>query len=229
MARQLVIANQVKTPAQQQINTQNMFKGLGQEIANGITKGNANIFSLNKPGAAVYNDMPMPDSMNFTVSSVGGTGSLTKTIYIFNEDVYNANLTDNGHGANSIVTTYGDGFNGHWYNNALKSYGSNSGAGNQGIRIYGFTVQFFTISTGNQNSSIFSTLNFTWAPYNGYGAPKSVTMDFNQAIRNTQFQDGILTFQMDMFLNAMGQFSMSLPPDTKGVFTFLNKPIVAVS
>lgn len=228
MARNLVI-----TPRSQgSSNTPNAnqaIKNLADGIAMGINKGQAQIFNLNTPGKPVYDVLPAFDSMNFTVSSTNHTGSETQTIYIFNEDVFNENPTNNGGGANSVVTTYGDGFNGHFYNNALKTYGANTGRGTKGIRIYGFTVQAFTISTGNQNSSIYSTLNFTWNPYNGYGKPLAESMDFNQAIRNTQYQDGILTFQWDGYINAIGQFSMEVPPDTQLVFTFLCKPLMPVS
>lgn len=226
--RSLNVSNQIKSGAQQN-NMGNAMKQLGNAIANGIAQGNSNIFNLNMPGKPVYDVLPNPASMNFTVSSLAGSGAESKTIYIFNEDVFNENLTDNGSGADSIITSYGDGFNGHWYNQAFKTYGPNTSNGNKGVRTYGWTVQCFTISTGNQNSSIFSSMNFTWNPYNGYGKPLAETMDFSQAIRNTQFQDGILTFAFDGYISSIGQYSLELPPDTKAVFTWLNKPFAPIS
>lgn len=175
---------------------------------------NAGITNLSN--GVVYNVYPIPATFTWSVSSTNA-GAAT-TVYGFNNNVMNAAVTTNGGGAATIVNTYGDGFSGKIYENYARS--TNNG---QGVFIKGMTVQATNYTSGAQVSAPFSTMNLTIISTNGYGANVPVSIDFNEALRNTQFQVGILTVMKGFYLNSLTQLQLLMPINTSLVFTLMTQ------
>lgn len=187
--------------------------------ANSIAQAiQANAGITNLTNGVVYNVFPIPATFTWTVYSNNATGAVATTVYGFNNNVMNAAVTTNGSGAASIVNTYGDGFSGKIYENYARS--ANNG---QGVYIKGMTVQSTNYTSGAQTSTPFSTMNLTIITTNGYGASVPVSIDFNEALRNTQYQVGILTIMKAFYLNSLTQLQLSLPANTQLVFTLMTQ------
>lgn len=170
---------------------------------------------VNVSGGKIYDIYTVPPVLNFTTASNNGGGAGTVTQYIFNTSVLNPAVTTNGSGAGSITNTYGDGFSGRVYDSLL----SNANGGS-GVFIKGFTIQSTTTSTGAQISTPFNTLQMNIQNANGQGGSTPVPVDVTAAIRNNQFQVGILTVVFPFTLNGLNQISLSLPANTTFSFTF---------
>lgn len=178
----------------------------------------ANNGVTNLSNGVVYNVYPIPATFTWTVYSNNGTGAASTTVYGFNNNVLNAAVTTNGSAADSIVNSYGDGFSGKVYENYARS--TNNG---QGVYIKGMTVQATNYTSGAQVSSPFSTMNLTIITTNGYGSSVPVSIDFNEALRNTQYQVGILTIMKGFYLNSLTQLKLLLPANTQLVFTLMTQ------
>lgn len=163
----------------------------------------------------VVNMFPIPSNFNVTISSNNGVSAEAKTMYLFNESFLNASPTNNGSGAASIVTTYGDGFSGRVYEQYIKLANTT-----RGIRFNGFTVQATNYTSGAQVTTPFASMSLALQICNGQGGRLPVQIDLNEAIRNTQYQSGILTVTKPMYVNALSQFQLSLPINTTLAFTF---------
>lgn len=170
---------------------------------------------VNVSGGKVYDIFTIPPVMNFTSISDNGSGAATVTQYVFNNTTLNAAVTTNGSGAASIVNTYSDGFAGRVFDAMVASWGNG-----RGVRIIGFTVQATTTSTGAQTATPYNTLQMQVLNANGQGGSTPVPIDVNAAIRNTQFQVGILTVKSDFTLNTLNQISYSQPANTTLAWTF---------
>lgn len=175
-------------------------------------QNNAGITNLS--GGVVFNVYTIPTSLTWSVSSNNATGSGTVTVYGFNNNVLNSAVVNNGAGADSIANTYGDGFSGKVYENYFRS--ANAG---QGMRILGMTIEATNYTSGSQVSSVFSTMSLNIIAANGQGSTIPLPVNLQEAVRNTQYQSGILTIKKDFYLNSLTQLSLSLPKDTKLVFT----------
>lgn len=167
---------------------------------------------INLSNGVIYDVFMIPTSLTFTASSVDATGAVSTTIYGFNTNSLNSAVTSNG-GGTAIAYTYGDGFSGKAYEQYARS--ANNG---KGLDIVGFTVQATTVA-GVAKPTAFSTLNLTVISANGYGAAIPVTIDLNQALRNTQYNSGMLTLGFAFYLNALTQLQMVIPVDTTLTFT----------
>lgn len=165
-----------------------------------------------------YDIFALPPNFTVTTVSASGSGAATKTQYLFNNTTMNALVTDNGSGAGSIVSTYGDGFSGRVYDAIVASQN-----GGRGVLIQGFTVQSTTNSTGAQNSAAFNTMNFQILNANAQGGTFNIPLDVNSAITNAQYQVGILTIRQNFWLNTANQISVSLPVNTAFAFTFFTQ------
>lgn len=217
------LTNPVKNPQNPQNLNANAFAAvLANGIAAGINANNVSVFDLGALSNVSDSNPLNPyiytlPSLSWKASSIAGTSAADAQMYIFNEDRYIVNPTNNGHGAESISDSYGDGFGSAWYNSLFQT--------TPGFMIYGFTVAMSTISTGVQNPEGLALLNLSWLNYNGYGG-KSVPTEIplGVAVRNTQFQDGILTVKFPMYITNQGQFNLTLPPDNTIAFTFINTP-----
>lgn len=166
--------------------------------------------------------LPIPDSTTVTISSNNGGGAGTKTCYIFNSGTYNTNPTNNDSGANSIVTTYDDGFSGNQINRLLQV-----GNGGYGLQLWGLTMQFTNYTSGSAYQAAltgsspainyFKGNNGAYVPYN---------INVATALRNTQFISGMVTLKFDgsVWVNGMSQFSASVLANTIAVFTFIWNP-----
>lgn len=163
----------------------------------------------------VINMFPIPSNFNVTISSNNGGSAESKTMYLFNESFLNASPTTNGSGANSIVTTYGDGFSGRVYEQYIKLANAV-----RGIRFNGFTVVATNYTSGAQIATPFTTMNLSLQICNGQGGRIPVQIDLNEAVRNTQYQVGTLTIVKPVYLNALSQFELTLPINTTLAFTF---------
>lgn len=192
---------------------------LGQNIAAQVAQAvNANQGIINLSQGVMFNVFPMPTSLTYSVSSNNGGGAASTTVYGFNNSTLTAAVTTNGSGAASIVNTFGDGLSGRLYTQLASS--ANAG---MGIKILGFTIQATNFTSGVAAPTAFSTLNLTVITQNGYGSTVPQTIDLNQALRNTQYNSGMLTLVYGFYLNSLTQLQMVLPVNTSLVFTLFTE------
>lgn len=163
----------------------------------------------------VYDIFTIPPVFTFTVSSAAGVGAATSTQYIFNNNSFNALDTDNGSGAGSITNTYGDGFTGKGYEQLLRSAN-----GGHGVEFKGFLVISTTPSTGAQNPTALTTINFNIVNNNMQGSTLDVPLNLSGAQTNMAYQSGTLTIEQRFWMNALNQISVSVAVDTAFAFTF---------
>jgi hypothetical protein len=166
----------------------------------------------------VYDVFTIPPVLNYSTVSNNATGAGTVTQYIFNNTTLNAAVTTNGSGAASIVNTYGDGFSGRVYDKGVASWN-----GGRGVLIKGFTITSTTGSTGAQYSAAFATLNMQILNANSQGGVTPVPVDVSAALRNSQFQIGVLTVGFEFYLNSLNQLSLNLPRNTTFAITFVTE------
>lgn len=165
-----------------------------------------------------YDIFALPPNFTVTTTSASGANAVSKTQYLFNNTTLNALVTDNGSGAGSITTSYGDGFSGRVYDAIAASQN-----GGRGVLIQGFTIQSTTNSTGAQNSAALNTIAFQILNANAQGGTFNIPLDVNSAISNAQYQVGILTIRQNFWLNTVNQISVILPVNTAFAFTFFTQ------
>ncbi len=193
-----------------QMNNAPSVAAIAQTIA-----ANQGVINLSK--GITYDVYLIPTSLTYSVTSTNA-GAANTTIFAFNNNVLNALVTVNSGGvAASIVNTFGDGFSGKVYEQYFRS--ANQG---KGIKIIGFTLQITTLA-GVATPAAFSTLAMTILSTNGYGQNVPVSIDMNQALRNTQFNSGMLTLAYNFYLNSLTQISMSLPINTSLTLTLFTE------
>ncbi len=166
-----------------------------------------------------FNMMPVPAAMTQTQASATGGGALAKTGYFLNEAFYNVTPTNNGSGAASIVTTYGDGWSGKGYTQL-----ANNG---QGIKCYGFTLSYVVTASGLQDSAGLATANPTILVSNLVGANQiPYGIPLNAGSRNTQYLSGVMTIAYVFWMNSLTQFSYNIPVGDTVTLTINTQPIV---
>ena len=169
------------------------------------------------PGA--FEMMPIPPAMTQVVASATGGSAAAVTAYFLNEAFYNTTVTNNGSGANSVVTTYGDGWDGKGYTQLAQN-------GN-GIKCYGLTLEYITTSSGAQNPSGLTTANPTILVSNLVGAnqiPRGLVL--GAGTRNTQYLAGTMTVQYQFTMNCLTQFSYGIPVGNTVTLTVLTQPLI---
>ncbi len=168
------------------------------------------------------NMFPDVPSMTQVITSASGGGALTQTAYFLNEDIFNETPTNNGSGAGTITNTYGDGWAGNGYNNLAKALSFQNG-----IKCYGFTLEYITTSTGAENPAGLAVAQPTWLMGNLVGnrqIPKGFVLPAGK--RNTQYLTGTMTLDGIFYLNALCQFSYGIPVGNTVTLVILNKPLV---
>lgn len=121
--------------------------------------------------------------------------------YAFNEDAYNVSeLTADG--AAGYLVTYNDGFTGK----NLRRHICFDNAG-RGLAYNQLTITAKD-SNGDQDVTLIENMQLTILTYTVIGGrEKPVVVDLASAIRNTQFQSGIVTILLDGWVNSQTQFS----------------------
>lgn len=152
---------------------------------------------------------PMPSSLTTTFSSNNGGGAGTVSMYAFNNSFLTDNPTNNGSGAASVSTTYGDGFSGRVYEQYAKTANMT-----KGLLITGLTIIATNYTTGAQTSVPFNSINMSLLVQNGFGQTLPFPIRLNEAVRNTQYQTGILTPMVPFYVNCLSQVQLSLPANT---------------
>lgn len=187
---------------------------------------NSNTGVTNLGRGMVYELYTITTSLSFTTNSAAGSGAVNTKNYIFNNSFLNALVTNNGSGAGSIVSTYGDGFTGKVYEQYFKT--CNPGQGTSGIYckglfISGFTVQITNATSGDATSQGINTLAMNILAQNGEGESIPIAAKLAEAIRNAAFISGTYTVNFAFFINALTQISFVTPPNTNIAFTFFTQ------
>ncbi len=180
---------------------------------------NQNVGVTRVPGN--FNMLPVPPAMTQVITSAAGVGALSKKAFFLNEGFFNSTVTDNGSGPGSITNSYGDGFSGKGYNQ-LATANIN---GSNGIGCYGFTLEYITTSTGNQNPGALALAVPTILVADLVGnnqIPRGIPISLGT--RNTQQQTGIMTIAYQFTLNALCQFSYNIPVDNTVTLTVITDP-----
>lgn len=173
---------------------------------------------INLSQGKLYDIFTIPPVYTVTSASDNGSGAAAVTQYLFNNSVLTSAVTTNGSGANSITTTYGDGYSGRAY--AQQMAAANGG---RGVLIKGFTVTATTTSSGAQTATAINTMNFQVLNANLQGGATPVPVNVAAALRNTQFQSGVFSVVAEFYLNALNQISVYLPANTTFAFTFITQ------
>ena len=181
---------------------------------NQMPVNNNGVVNLSK--GIVYDIYTIPTSFSVTISSTNA--GTAKTVYAFNTDVLNAAVTDNGGGAGTIVTTYGDGFSGRVYNRLTE--GGNAA---HGVRMKGLITQVTNYTSGAQTATAYNTLQMQLLCANGEGGTTPVPINPGEAVRNVSNQVGILTVVKEFYLNGLNQLSFSLPINTIIALTLITE------
>lgn len=139
-------------------------------------------------------DNPTNSTITFKGRNAANNADAAVNAYAINADALNA--------SDGFVPTYDDGFSGKLINKhlAVRNLG-------RGLKVKSITFIALN-SAGSQDSTVLQALNFNIVTYTVKGGtivPKPI--DLSAAIRNTQFQSGILTleFPNGLWLNAVSQ------------------------
>jgi hypothetical protein len=215
---------------------------------NSTTLANAILQLANSNSGVVNFDrntktLATPDSTQFSATSTfntTGTGAKTIAVTIFNQGIngLTASATNNGAGAASIVYNYNDTVAGST-NGTLISYingQTNKGDGNW---CYGFNVMYQLNVGGTVSQSLIPLLNSNLQGIynNGDSTQKFLYFNIQQAIRNTQFQGGLLTVVAGFNLPGWAQVSANLPAGDGATvnstmtlsMTFMYRPVVGMA
>jgi hypothetical protein len=164
---------------------------------------NANNQGVYRMDVKRNNPLQFPKSTNFTAVNSNADGAAQKTVYIFNEDTYTANVTG---GTNLVSKAYNDGFTGKNINRMLTV--ANNG---NGLTCVGFNI-IYKDASGNQDMAALETAEFTIQSYNGIGGkPIPEVLDLTEALRNNSFQQGLLTIDCEFDIAALSQVTCILP------------------
>jgi hypothetical protein len=129
--------------------------------------------------------------------------------YVFNTDVFNKSYLA-GTLTESTQAAYNDGFAGRNIQQHLRN--ENFG---RGLCTERLTFTCYN-AAGDQDSTIIQTLNFTPLTYSAVtGKQVPLPVDVSEAIRNTQFQNGIVTVDVNIWLNSMSQLYWFTPSGAK--------------
>lgn len=146
-------------------------------------------------------------STNYTVTNSNVADATSITAYMFNNNFFNTTPDSSGTGAGNTVTkTYDDGWNGKLIERtlAVANYG-------RGLRARFINI-IATDASGNQSPVALSGCQLTLQSYTGNnGKPNPFPIPLSQAIRNTMYQSGTLTIELDMWVNAISQISFVVP------------------
>ncbi len=175
---------------------------LTQAIQSAQMQNNQGIFDIS--GGKEVNIFPITESIDFSAASNNADGGAITKIYFFNNGIVPL-VTTNGSGANSIVNTYGDGYNGVVYDRLFAS-----ATQGQGVKVYGFNIDFLA-ADGSQNPNALTTAQLSLQVQDGNGNMIPVPLKIERAKRNTQYIAGLLTVKWVGYINCLCQFSCNLP------------------
>lgn len=176
------------------------------QLANAI-QNNAGIIDI-RTGAVVDELYPLPDSTTFSVDASSAANSTAIKVWVFNEDVLKSTIEDNTYvGApNKPTLSYNDGFDGRLINGLIKNFRNG-----RGMRISEITVIGKDASDVQQDSAIMD-MDLRLVAYNATrGSEQSKPYDLSEALRNTQFKDGMVTVKVDLMINAVSQLEFYCP------------------
>jgi hypothetical protein len=155
---------------------------------------------------------PLPDTTTVTISNPKTAGkSADVTAYFFNEQLLKNTKDDNTYGAGAAdadkpTVTYNDGFSGRVIDKLIQSLN-----GGRGMRCKQITV-IGKNDSGVQDDGAILVMDPSVKAFNALrGRSVDFPYDFRKAIRNTQFKDGLLTLNVDFWLNMVSQFTFTCP------------------
>lgn len=188
-----------------------------QQLAQAI-QNNSGVVDI-RNGKAV--DMfPLPDSTTVTLVNPNTTDARAVTAYLFNEQVLKNTKTDNTYGgsatdADKPVVTYNDGFSGRLIDSLVQKAFNATGLRCKELTIIGKNA------SGVQDDAAIIALDAEIRAYNALrGRPVEMPYDLSDAIRNTQFKDGMVTVSVDFVINCVSQFVSSIPKGFSYTFIF---------
>lgn len=158
------------------------------------------------------NVYPLPQSITITVQSNAGAGALNTRCYLLNPDLAN-NPTNNGSGADSIVTTYQDGFAGKIVSNLLKFARAGMGA-----ICYGVAVRM-TTNAGVGNAAGLNASNPVFYTYNALGSSVALPMNVSSNQQRSDFDTSIEVLPCVINIGAFVQFSLIVPVSNTATIT----------
>lgn len=181
-------------------------------IAN-VIKSNAGVQNVS---VNTIQGVKIPTSISVAVTSNPGAGAVTSVINLFNSSIFGNQTETNGSGPGSITYNWGDGT----HDGALYTELFRSQAGSNGLKIFGFNIKSLTNGGSLPYPSGFTTaeLAVLLNDLKGRTIPFEVTID--EAERNTQYNQGLLTLEQPMMLNTLMQLQYSQDPSTTMVWTF---------
>lgn len=176
-----------------------------QALANAI-QNQSGVVDIRSGEAPVY-IMPLPKSSNYTIANSNASGAEEVTVWVFNEDVLKNTLTDNviASGKEPVIS-YNDGFSGKLISQLIKF-----ARGGRGMRVREITITGKNAS-GVQDDAAISSMDLAVQGYQAIrGTAVPQNYDLTEALRNTQFKDGMVTVKVDFFINCVNQIVFTCP------------------
>lgn len=162
----------------------------------------------------VISGIKVPTSIKAVVRSNAGSGAISQSIKLFNNILFGAIVINNGSGVDSVVTTFGDKNSGNTYSRLMQILNQGNG-----INIKGMSVKASHISNGTPAAEFFTASNLKVLLADSEGNTIPFPLNIDEADRNTQQKDGLLTIFRPMQLNGLMQLVFDLAPDILVTFT----------
>jgi len=173
---------------------------------NNLAASNNNVYNFNTNTQT----LATPKSTAWTATSIFQTSAVTKTLTIFNQSTdagIGASTTSNG-GSSAITYNYNDIPGGSSTGNLISRIASEYRRGH-GMWCYGFNIQYTT--AGVVNPTALGNANFTINYYNGDTTIHPIYINVQDAIRNTQYNFGLLTILYGFNVPGYSQVSVVVP------------------
>lgn len=175
-------------------------------IANAISNNNGVIDLRDGMGPIELYSAPTSTLVTTKGRNTGNSADADITAYVFNNDAFKVNVLQSDGSTASLPAAYNDGFSG-------KNIGRHVQFENAGRGLMLNRITFTAINAaGDQDITILLGLDLavlTYTVINGRMVPK--VLDISEAIRNTQFQDGILTVLVEAWVCSLTQLSWNVP------------------
>lgn len=183
-----------------------VISNLSAMMALAANKQNGIIDLRESSGPIELYDKPKSTLLTTYGRNAADNANLAVLAYAFNEDTYNVSQDAANPATASKATAYNDGFNGKNINRHIEL--ANNG---RGLKMVDITFTALN-AAGDQDPTILQQLDFTITTYTVVGGrlmPK--VLDVSSAIRNTQFQSGILTLLVEAWINGVTQLAWNVP------------------
>lgn len=165
------------------------------------------------------NQFPLPPSFTVLVRSNTGVSAASTRVFVLNQDILN-NITNNGSGANSIVYTYQDGFNGAVLNRLLGQARAGVGA-----VCFGVALRMNITSSGAGDPAGLAGANPEFITNNALGGSASLNFNITSMQTRQDYDTSIEVIPCVQNLARFVQYGFTIPAGSTATLTFYVNPL----